>query len=549
MTKKAYSYTRMSSGKQLRGNSLTRQLEKARIAADEYGWELDDTMRDIGVSGYTGKNIEDGALGHFIEMCQDGDINKGSVLIVENLDRFSRQRAIDAFGIFSEILKTGVDIFICDDRRLFTQDNMDMGNLFISIGGMVRAHEESSRKANLIATAWATKRKTAKNKILTKTCPAWLTVNEDKTGFIVNRERVKTLEYIFKLSIEGYGYQGISKKFNNENMPTFTDRGNGWHPAYIKDILRKKAVIGHYQPHKRDGLKRKPVGDVVENYYPKVIDEKTFYSAQKAIDERIKTGRGRKGRRFSNIFSGLCRCGECGSPLVYEDRAKGTRSKAKRTLRCYGTLRGICDSGKHHKYDIIEQLILKNLKELNISRLNAPKKNKRKEINEDLESERGQLITVIKRRERLALEFGDGDDDTMLGVIKRLGDEEKKHRIKIEDLNERMKRITVPETKTSEAVDNIEAYGKLLEGADDNAIFHVRTLIATELKKIIKWVRVYRDSMIILFAAQTDHHYAISPEYENLKDKPEELDRLVKLMSERLDRSYSEAEGDTYAHL
>ena len=76
---KAYSYIRMSTAQQLQGASLARQLEQTQAYADEHDWELDNSLRDIGVSAFTGKNVTDGALGQFISMCHDGKIEKGAV--------------------------------------------------------------------------------------------------------------------------------------------------------------------------------------------------------------------------------------------------------------------------------------------------------------------------------------------------------------------------------------------------------------------------------------------------------------------------------------
>ncbi|MDH6266373.1 DNA invertase Pin-like site-specific DNA recombinase, partial [Rhizobium sp. SG_E_25_P2] len=53
---RAYSYVRMSTHKQLSGDSLRRQLEKSRSFAKEHGLRLDEGLSDIGVSAWKGKN-------------------------------------------------------------------------------------------------------------------------------------------------------------------------------------------------------------------------------------------------------------------------------------------------------------------------------------------------------------------------------------------------------------------------------------------------------------------------------------------------------------
>ena len=104
---KAYSYIRMSTEKQISGDSLRRQLQASREYAAELGLELDDTHRDMGVSAFTGENAQTGKLAKFNELVQTGQIAKGSYLIVESLDRLSRQNVLDALPKFLDLINAG----------------------------------------------------------------------------------------------------------------------------------------------------------------------------------------------------------------------------------------------------------------------------------------------------------------------------------------------------------------------------------------------------------------------------------------------------------
>ena len=90
---KAYSYTRFSTPEQAKGDSSTRQTLAANRWAQEHGVELDAelTFRDEGVTAYDGSNVERGALGAFLKAVHCGDVGQGSWLLVESLDRISRQ--------------------------------------------------------------------------------------------------------------------------------------------------------------------------------------------------------------------------------------------------------------------------------------------------------------------------------------------------------------------------------------------------------------------------------------------------------------------------
>ena len=91
---KAYSYLRFSTPDQMKGDSFRRQAEMASAYAERHGLDLDEglTFHDLGVSAFRGKNVVEGALGQFISAVNDGRVQPGSYLLVENLDRLSRDR-------------------------------------------------------------------------------------------------------------------------------------------------------------------------------------------------------------------------------------------------------------------------------------------------------------------------------------------------------------------------------------------------------------------------------------------------------------------------
>lgn len=80
MKPKAYSYVRMSTDVQLKGDSLRRQTEESKRYCEENGLELveDFKLQDIGVSAYRGKNVTQGELGRFLSLAENGMIPEGS---------------------------------------------------------------------------------------------------------------------------------------------------------------------------------------------------------------------------------------------------------------------------------------------------------------------------------------------------------------------------------------------------------------------------------------------------------------------------------------
>src|SRR5882757_2817482 len=102
MVKKApprvYSYLRFSDPQQRDGDSTRRQDDEAKRYADKHGLVLDTALRmtDEGLSGYHGAKKKKGALGAFLVKVEDGEVPVGSILLVENVDRLSREDFIAA---------------------------------------------------------------------------------------------------------------------------------------------------------------------------------------------------------------------------------------------------------------------------------------------------------------------------------------------------------------------------------------------------------------------------------------------------------------------
>ena len=263
---KAYSYVRFSTPDQMKGDSFRRQAEASRQYADENGLELDESLsfHDLGVSAFRGRNVEDGALGSFLDAVEQGSVKPGSFLLVESLDRLSRQSAFRAFRQFSAILDTGVNIITLHDGKTYSGGGeLTFSDLMVSLAVMQRAHEESLTKSRRLSASWEEKRRVAtreatennggKIKPLTSRCPEWLTLNKQTWEFEINEERAEIVRRIFSLTVEGIGKNAIARMLNTEGVPSFrSDRGKGigWHDSYITKILDSEAVIGRCQPHR-----------------------------------------------------------------------------------------------------------------------------------------------------------------------------------------------------------------------------------------------------------------------------------------------------------
>ena len=361
MTKRlAFSYIRMSTEAQLKGHSLERQLNITRAYAAENGFTLIDDIRDIGLSAHDGSHVAKGKFGEFMAALKAGTIPKGSALLVENLDRLSRQTPVEALGQLIDLVNYGIEVHTIFDRQIYSLQSMAQpAQLFISLAGIIKAHGESKDKAERLSRAWKGKREKVRLRILTSLCPAWLKPNGARTSFELIPERADIVRKIFDLCIDqGMGVFSIAGHLNADpaHYPSFSDQAKrrrtsrpsprvAWYKSYILKILKNPAVYGEFMLHKMDGGMRRSTGEIVDNYFPQVVTKERFLLAQARLQGRKMVGGGRKGDDFRNLFTKLLTCGDCGSTIGFHN--KGRKPKGGMYLRCVraASKGGGCDCG------------------------------------------------------------------------------------------------------------------------------------------------------------------------------------------------------------
>ena len=336
---KAYSYVRFSTLDQIKGDSQRRQTEAADEWCRRNSIDLVESYRDLGVSAFRGKNAETGALAAFLSLVRAGRIAKGSYLIVESLDRVSRNSMMEAFDLFFGIIKAGVKLVTLSDNQVYDRDgiNNNWTPLIISLTVLARANEESRMKSLRLSAAWDAKRKNIANKPLTRSCVAWVRFVDGRFKLIP--ERAEVIRRIFDMARSGRGANGIAKELRATKAPLF-GRGRSWSISYVKKILSNRAAIGEFTPGIRRNGKR-VCGDPVPGYYPVAVSAETFATVQQLRKARPSY----RGRSSVNVFSHIAFDRETGSGMsfVSKNRKRGLQylvsSAALNGLAPYNTWR------------------------------------------------------------------------------------------------------------------------------------------------------------------------------------------------------------------
>lgn len=362
---KAFSYIRFSSPEQARGDSLRRQLQAAQEWCAKRGLELDDTLRDLGRSAYRGGHVQFGALRSFLDLVEAGEIEKGSVLIVESLDRLSREAVLDALPRLLDLIAAGIAIVTLADGQEYSDTRLraDPSPLIMSLLIMMRAHEESQTKGLRVGKAWSEKRRRAaeERQAMTAMCPGWIRlVGGPRTGrYELIPERAEIVQRIFEMTVAGQGRRAIARALNAERVPTWgvgKKKGALWHDSYIQKILLSGAAIGRFEPLGKRAGGNGSAGVEIEGYYPAAISEDLYYAAMAAASMRRK-GEGRPAAGHRNLLRGLAKCASCGSNLVIVD--KGKRSAGRKLIcgRAHAAAEG-CTDRTYYPYHRLETLTL-----------------------------------------------------------------------------------------------------------------------------------------------------------------------------------------------
>jgi DNA invertase Pin-like site-specific DNA recombinase len=356
----AYSYVRFSSAQQEGNDSVRRQVDKTRDWCSKNGISLDEstTLEDLGVSAFTGKNLKpESGLGGFLEGVKTGKIPRGSYLVIERLDRFSRAEIDTALTLFMGLLRSGIKIVTVDNGTVYDERSLNsIADLVIVLLGFATANQESAKKSDRIRDEWEQRRKNVGDEKLTAWCPAWLELNEDRKTFRVKKNAKETILYIFAEYLKGTGVLTIAKKLNAKDEPVIvreTKRNirkkQSWKAHNIQKLLRNKALIGHLQPTRlNDRNERVAAGPVITDYYPTIVSEETFFKVQAKL-EAIPPKRGNVSEKQSNLFTGLLRCPYCEGrmDIFFSYPSRKTKDgvhkyKPIRNVKCVNAVSGKC---------------------------------------------------------------------------------------------------------------------------------------------------------------------------------------------------------------
>ena len=319
----------------------------AKTVCHANGWQLVDLPPDAGVSafkvtsddGLLAANMHKGNLGAFLERVQAGDIKRGSVLIVERLDRFSRNYFDVVFPVWLNLLQSGVEIYNCVSNTHYTLAAIRKNSMLAAMAlmEMASANDYSANlsnrvcRANAIRLANASKGKTVS---LGGWVPRWLTFNgvKGQEGTYTLNSHADTIRRIVNEYLSGKSMWSIARDLSADKVPSVA--GGTWSQGIISPLLKTPALIG-----------TKEVKGVTVTF-PAVISKKQWDMLRAMLAKNSsRKGGNAAGETVANLFRNRCRCAKCG----------GAINTTRTYYHCSGHKKRVCDVGGNVQVRRIEE--------------------------------------------------------------------------------------------------------------------------------------------------------------------------------------------------
>lgn len=484
-------YYRWSTAIQGKGDSLRRQSAKAEEWSKKTGIPLaNEALIDAGVSAFKGKNLKDGALGAFLTAAQEGQFVRGSYLLIESIDRLSRQGMFATAAIVRDIWSTGIGIVTLADGKAYEPDCNDMDALWIVLVAM-RAKEESATKQFRTKDSYAKRYADAKKThvLPVQSLMGWLTKDPETGLAVFASERKRTIvERICDMSLSGCGYPKIAKTLNQAGEAPFTmekrkNAAHHWTVAALENILKSPALYGDY--HMKDGT-------IIEGAFPAVITKDEFNRIQAGMASRLKVGRGRKGETYSNLFGGIAKCHQCGGAMTIRQPKPGRAT----TFYCRAMLVGNCHA-RPWNYDIFEKAFLSFVNEIDLEKIiHGGSGSRIEEITNTIQTLEGERANVQKNIQ------------TFIGMIRKnhtlsksIQPEIDEDQAKLDAIDEQMKvlekeRNTIRAGHRATKEMNLVDFPKVGTGPGEvtvEKLYELRAKAAQHIRTIVEQVSLKRD--------------------------------------------------------
>lgn len=285
------------------------------------------TVFDIYIDdGFSGTRFNRPAFQKMIKDAQKGKIN---TIVVKDMSRFGRDSSECGRYIDKILPEMGVTLIAAADNvdTIDPDTQYDMSILFKNVVNEIQPLMTSQK------TRLALRTKAKNGEYLGSKAPhGYFKSPVDNHKLVIDEEAAPLVVRIFNLAVSGYGLNRIARILSKEKVLTpaaylaekerraYDKDPYNWDLTTVRAIIHNEAYCGRLVSGKRTVIsyKNNKVIDVdpsrwiiVENAFPRIISDRLWDDAHKAIQSRKREGTS----GFENIFAGLLKCDCCGHAL------------------------------------------------------------------------------------------------------------------------------------------------------------------------------------------------------------------------------------------
>lgn len=362
---KAYAYVRWSTAEQGEEgrDSHDRQTTPLQAFTEVTGIPVVETVIDKGISAFRGKNARIGQLKGLLDRVESGEIEHGDYIIVESIDRLTRQKLTDSVDLIQSILKKGVRLHTVFDNKTYSYDDPSRDLETLILVGVIakRAHEESDTKSKRLKSAWVKKRDAAETNVIGKQCPYGFRYDEQSQSFVIAEEEAQEIRHIFGL-LKHVGVLESVKQVNQYSK-------RRWTRTAVLALIKSKSPIGVLRLQRRNENGSKAFDRYVPGYFPKIIDEIEFDAAVSAMKNRLTGGNsGRRTLHHYNIFRHCIQCEEHQRGMIFNLQILGAEKKRYAYLVCSNKAERVCECDNRIRFELVFGTFLAFVKKLSENR-------------------------------------------------------------------------------------------------------------------------------------------------------------------------------------
>lgn len=376
MNYKAAAYLRLSKeeyNNEKESNSIINQRQIIDNYLKEHKeYKLVDYYVD---DGYSGTNFD---RPEFQRMLEDIKNKKIDVIIIKDLSRLGRNYI--ETGNFVEVVFPAMGVSVISVDENYEMDSLDYyGSDYVPLKNLFNdmyAKDISKKvRSSLIV-------KKHNGEFVGKLAPyGYIKDPKDKHKFLIDKNVSHIIKKIFDMILDGKSRKEVADFLNQNDILTPSEYLNintdkdvtvmkKWNSEMVNSILRNENYTGtlfqgkkrklNYRVNKKINIDKEN-WIVTENHHEAIINKEKFDKVQDILDRQTKVNKDGS----IDILSGFLKCKCCGSNMLKRS------SKGKVYYYCSNYYRKkSCENNKSLSRSILDELIKKELKITDITRLN-----------------------------------------------------------------------------------------------------------------------------------------------------------------------------------